>query len=65
MTVMSAFWEYKELRFPADVPRGEVRALLTSLAEVERWELERVRVLSNGRRVVRLRRKSYRLRLTA
>lgn len=62
---VSGFWEYKELTFPHDVPRGEVKTVLTGLADVERWELDRVRVFHNGRRWVRLRRKAYNLRLTA
>ena len=62
---MSAVWEYRELRFGPGTPRGDVRELLTSMAEVERWELDRVRVFRDGRRVVVLRRRTYRLQRTA
>ena len=62
---MSSFWEYKELSFRADVSRSDVKSVLTGLAEVERWELDRVKVFHNGRRWVRLRRKAYHMRLTA
>lgn len=62
---MSAIWEYRELRFHPDTSRSAVRELLTSLAEVERWELDRVRVFRDGRRVVVLRRRTYRLQRTA
>lgn len=62
---MSAVWEFKELRFSQEAKRSDVKALLTSMAEVERWELDRVRVYNDGRRWVRLRRKTYRLERTA
>ena len=58
---MSAVWEYREMRFGRDADRSEVRAFLTSIAETDRWELDRVRVLRDGRRWVRVRRKTYHL----
>ena len=62
---MSAVWEFRELRFHAGAPRSVVREQLTSLAEVERWELDRVRVFRDGRRLVVLRRRVYRLQRSA
>lgn len=62
---MSAVWEFRELKFSAEAKRGEIRALLTSLAEVERWEIDRVRISNDGKRWVRLRRKTYFVQRTA
>ena len=62
---MAAVWEFKEMRFTHEAKRSDVKALLTSLAETDRWELDRVRVYNDGRRWVRLRRKTYRVELTA
>lgn len=62
---MSAVWEYRELRFTREVHRSEVRAYLTSIAEVERWEIDRVRITNDGRRWIRLRRKTYLVSKTA
>lgn len=62
---MSAYWEYKDFSWPRDTKRNEVRAFLTSMAETERWEIDRVRVWEDGRRWVRLRRKAYLLQRTA
>jgi hypothetical protein len=58
-------WEYRDYRFSRDVARGEIKALLTSLAEVERWELDYVRLTNDGRRFVRVRRKVFLLRRSA
>ncbi|MEI6405813.1 MAG: DUF5703 family protein [Actinomycetes bacterium] len=62
---MGAVWEYKELRFDQDAKRSDVKSYLTTMAEVERWELDRVRMSHDGRRWVRLRRKIYHLQRTA
>lgn len=62
---MSAVWEFRELKFSAGAKRGEIRALLTSMAEVERWEIDRVRISNDGKRWVRLRRKTYFVQRTA
>jgi len=62
---MSAVWEYTELHFDRNSNRSDVKAHLTSMAEVERWEIDRVRVFIDGSRWVRLRRKVYRLQRTA
>ncbi len=53
------------MRFTHEAKRSDVKALLTSMAETDRWELDRVRVYNDGRRWVRLRRKTYRVELSA
>lgn len=63
--LMSAFWEYRELQFNNLAKRSDIRTYLTSLAEVERWELDRVRISNDGRRWIRLRRKTYIVQRTA
>ena len=62
---MSAVWEFREINFHRGAKRSEVKSYLTAMAEVERWELERVRVHQDGSRYVRLRRKIYHLQRTA
>ncbi len=62
---MSAVWEYTELNFDHTSNRGEIRFQLTMMAEIDRWEIDRVRVYTDGSRWVRLRRKVYRLQRTA
>jgi hypothetical protein len=62
---MSAVWEFREMNFHRETKRSDVKSYLTNMAEVERWELERVRVLQDGSRYVRLRRKIYHLQRTA
>jgi hypothetical protein len=62
---MSAVWEFREMNFHRDTKRLDVKSYLTNMAEIERWELERVRVLQDGSRYVRLRRKIYHLQRTA
>ena len=61
---MSAVWEFREMNFHRDTKRSDVKSYLTNMAEIERWELERVRVLQDGSRYVRLRRKIYHLQRT-
>jgi hypothetical protein len=61
----SATWEYRDLSFPRGASREATRALLTGAAEIEHWELERLRIAPDGRRYVRLRRKVYRMMRTA
>jgi len=53
------------MNFHRETKRSDVKSYLTNMAEVERWELERVRVLQDGSRYVRLRRKIYHLQRTA
>lgn len=62
---MSAIWEYRELKFSREAKRSEIRALLTSLAEIERWEIDRIRIARDGRRWISLRRKTYYVQRTA
>jgi hypothetical protein len=62
---VSAVWEYRELRFTRETKRSEVRAYLTAAAEVERWEIDRIRISNDGRRWIRLRRKTYLVAKTA
>jgi len=62
---MSAVWAYTELNFDRTANRADIKAKLTLMAEVDRWEIDRVRVYTDGSRWVRLRRKVYRLQRTA
>jgi hypothetical protein len=62
---MSAVWQYTELNFDRTANRSDIKARLTLMAEVDRWEIDRVRVYTDGSRWVRLRRKVYRLQRTA
>lgn len=62
---MSAVWEYTELKFSRRMSRGDIKAYLTAMAEIDRWEVDRVRIYSDGRKWVRLRRKTYHLQRTA
>lgn len=62
---MNPVWEFTELTFSRDVKRSDVKAQLTVMAEIERWEIDRVRVTADGRRFVRLRRKIFHLQRTA
>jgi len=62
---MSAVWQYTELYFDRAANRSDIKARLTLMAEVDRWEIDRVRVYTDGSRWVRLRRKVYRLQRTA
>jgi Family of unknown function (DUF5703) len=58
-------WEYRELAFPRGTTREAARQLLTGAAEMEHWELDQLRLYPDGRRVVRLRRKVYKMMRTA
>jgi hypothetical protein len=62
---MNAVWEFTELTFSRDVKRSEVKTYLTIMAEIDRWEIDRVRITSDGRRYVKLRRKIFHLQRTA
>ena len=62
---MNPVWEFTELTFSRDVKRSDVKAQLTVMAEIERWEIDRVRVTADGRRFVKLRRKIFHLQRTA
>jgi hypothetical protein len=58
-------WEYRDLSLPRGTSRETARALLTGAAEIEHWELDRLRLYPDGRRMVRLKRRVYRMMRTA
>jgi hypothetical protein len=60
-----ATWEYREVSFPRGTTRETARLLLTGAAESEHWELDRLRLCPDGRRIVTLRRRVYRMMRTA
>lgn len=57
-------WEFDTLTIPRDLSRNVVTRLLTDRAEHGGWELDRLRIGSDGVRRVVLRRKIIRQRLT-
>jgi hypothetical protein len=61
----AATWEYREMSFPRGTSREAARVLLTGAAETDHWELDRLRLYPDGRRIVRLRRRVYRMMRTA
>jgi hypothetical protein len=61
----AANWEYREVRFPRGTSREAARLALTGAAETEHWELDRLTLFRDGRRLVRLRRRVYRMMRTA
>jgi hypothetical protein len=61
----AATWEYRELAFPRGTTREAARMLLTGAAETGHWELDRLRLFPDGRRIVRLRRRIYHVMRTA
>lgn len=58
-------WEYRELSISRDVSREAARQQLTGEADTGRWEIDRLVRFADGRRLVRLRRRIYRIRRTA
>lgn len=58
-------WEYREVALPRGTTRETARVLLTGAAESEHWELDRLRLYPDGRRLVTLRRRVYRMMRTA
>ncbi|QYJ05031.1 hypothetical protein KUV85_04925 [Nocardioides panacisoli] len=58
-------WQFETVSFPRDFSRNVVTKLLTERAEHGRWELDRVRIGSDGVRRVVLRRKIIRQVRTA
>jgi hypothetical protein len=50
---------------PRGTSRETARQLLTGAAEIDRWELDRVRIYPDGRRRIWLRRRIYRVSRTA
>ena len=61
----AATWEYREVSFPRGTTRETARVLLTGAADTEHWELDRLRLYPDGRRLVTLRRRVYRMMRTA
>ncbi|HXH78104.1 DUF5703 family protein [Nocardioides sp.] len=57
-------WEFDTLTLPRDYSRNVVTRMLVERAEHGGWELDRVRIHSDGVRRVVLRRKIIRQRLT-
>lgn len=57
-------WEYHRLDLPRGTSRKAAQRLLTDAAEYGHWELERLRLLPDGRRKVVLRRRIVRVRST-
>ncbi len=53
-------WEFEKVTFSREFPRGVVTKLLVERAEHGGWELDRVRISSDGTRRVVLRRKIIR-----
>jgi hypothetical protein len=47
------------------VKRADIKTHLTMMAEIDRWEIDRVRITADGRRFVKLRRKIFHLQRTA
>jgi len=64
-TPRSSSWEYREILLPRGTARDAARAALVELAEHGSWELARLRLYSDGRRRVWLRRKVIRAVRTA
>ena len=64
-TGRASTWEYREITLPRGTARDAARAALVELAEHGSWELARLRLYSDGRRRVWLRRKVLRAVRTA
>ena len=58
-------WEFDNVTFAREFPRGVVTKLLVERAEHGGWELDRVRITPDGTRRVILRRKIIRAVRTA
>lgn len=58
-------WEFRDVVLPRGVGKVAAKELLVAQAELGGWELARVRILLDGRRVVRLRRRIIRIQRTA
>ena len=54
-------YEYRVVSLPRDSSPDAARGLLTEFAEYGRWELERHRIMADGSRRVRLRRRIIRI----
>ncbi len=64
MSAVTAEYEVERFWLPRTHSRSTVRRLLTERAEYGGWELDRVRLLPDGRRRVTLRRRIIRVRPT-
>ena len=62
---MTSVWEFTDLTFDRTAKRSDVKSYLTLMAEIDRWEIDRVRITSDGKRYVRLRRKIYHVQRSA
>lgn len=58
-------WEYREVSLPRGTGRDAARAAMVEAAELERWELARLRLYPDGRRRIWLRRRIQRITRTA
>lgn len=65
MESRAPLWEYREVALPRTLTREVARQALTEEAETGHWELDRLHLFPDGRRIVRLRRRIYRVRRTA
>ncbi|GDX33105.1 hypothetical protein LBMAG15_20400 [Actinomycetes bacterium] len=61
----SATWEFRDISMSRETSRESARELLTSVAETDNWELDRLRIFPDGRRSARLRRRVIRVARTA
>jgi hypothetical protein len=57
-------FEFRRLVLPRTVGRSTVRQMLSAEAEYGGWELDRVRIFTDGTRRVTLRRRIMRVRST-
>lgn len=57
-------WEFWRFSLSREHSRNAVRQMLTHAAEVQGWELDRVRIYPDGNRKIVLRRKVIRMRST-
>ncbi|MBA2740344.1 MAG: hypothetical protein H0U47_11885 [Nocardioidaceae bacterium] len=62
MRGVAAEYEFERFWLPRTHSRTAVRRLLTDHAEYGGWELDRLRLLPDGRRKVTMRRKIIRIR---
>jgi hypothetical protein len=58
-------WEFRDVVLPRGLSKTAAKDLLVAHAEQGQWELARTRILMDGRRLVRLRRRVIRMQRTA
>jgi hypothetical protein len=63
--VRSSAWEFRDVVLPRGISKTAAKDLLVAEAELGQWELARTRILVDGRRLVRLRRRVIRMQRTA